>query len=208
MAYEVSCNQINAEVTHKYRNIHRLIFSLLFEQLQSAAILALYMTQKLLMDNDSATLVYHANQMTSYFMCIVGAILSDTWLGRFSTILYVSLIYAVGSLTLAISTIPDGPLPPTATLYVALLLISVGSGGIKPCVSAFGGDQFTLPEQAAQLASFFSLFYFSINAGALISSAATPIFREDVHCFGDTDCYPLAFGVSAILMIISIGKQN
>lgn len=160
------------------------------------------------MDNDSATLVYHATQMMSYFMCVVGAILSDTWLGRFKTILCLSVVYAVGSLSLAISTIPNGPLPQMVTLYVALLLISIGSGGIKPCVAAFGGDQFKLPAQAVQLATYFSLFYFTINAGAMISSAVTPIFREDVHCFGETDCYSLAFGVSAGLMVISIGKRK
>jgi len=61
-----------------------------------------------------------------------------------------------------------------------------------------------MPEQAKQLAVFFSLFYFSINAGSLISTTVTPILREDVHCFGVEDCFPLAFGVPAILMIIAI----
>ncbi|XP_045458412.1 peptide transporter family 1-like [Melitaea cinxia] len=87
---------------------------------------------------------------------------------------------------------------------LALLLIAFGTGGIKPCVSAFGGDQFKLPEQEKYLGYFFSLFYFSINAGSLISTFLTPILRADVHCFGDNDCYSLAFGVPGILMIISI----
>lgn len=170
------------------------------------AILVLYMTRKLSLSNDAATLIYHANQMMSYFMCIVGAILSDSLLGRFSTILYLSIVYAIGGLVLAISAVPNGPLPAEATLYIGLFLISIGSGGIKPCVSAFGGDQFKLPEQAIQLTMFFSLFYCSVNAGALLSSAFTPILREDVHCFGETDCYSLAFGVPGLLMIISIGE--
>lgn len=87
---------------------------------------------------------------------------------------------------------------------LGLLLIAVGTGGIKPCVSAFGGDQFKVPEQAKQLAMFFSLFYFAINAGSLISTWVTPILREDVHCFGDQDCFSLAFGVPAFLMLISL----
>ena len=87
---------------------------------------------------------------------------------------------------------------------IGLILIAVGSGGIKPCVAAFGGDQFKLPEQAKYVATFFSLFYFSINAGSMISTFVTPIFRSDVHCFGDQDCYSLAFGVPAVLMLISI----
>jgi solute carrier family 15 oligopeptide transporter 1 len=54
---------------------------------------------------------------------------------------------------------------------------TLGTGGIKPCVAAFGGDQFKLPEQERQLQTFFSVFYFSINAGSLISTFITPIFR-------------------------------
>lgn len=89
---------------------------------------------------------------------------------------------------------------------LGLILISIGTGGIKPCVAAFGGDQFKIPEQAKMLATFFSLFYMSINAGSLISTTITPILREDVHCFGEEDCFSLAFGVPGVLMITSIGK--
>lgn len=91
---------------------------------------------------------------------------------------------------------------------VALLLIATGTGGIKPCVSAFGGDQFKLPEQVKYLSYYFSLFYFSINAGSLISMFFTPILRADVHCFGEKDCYSLAFGVPGALMIVSIRKYT
>lgn len=91
---------------------------------------------------------------------------------------------------------------------VALLLIAFGTGGIKPCVSAFGGDQFKLPEQTKYLGYFFSLFYFAINAGSLISTFLTPILRADIKCFGENDCYSLAFGVPGILMIVSIGEYS
>lgn len=87
---------------------------------------------------------------------------------------------------------------------MGLALIALGSGGIKPCVAAFGGDQFKLPEQAKQVATFFSLFYFSINSGSFISTAITPILRQDVNCFEADSCYPLAFGVPGILMCVSI----
>ena len=68
---------------------------------------------------------------------------------------------------------------------LGLALIAIGTGGIKPCVSAFGGDQFKLPEQSRQLQTFFSIFYFAINAGSLISTILTPAIREDVECFGE-----------------------
>lgn len=86
------------------------------------------------------------------------------------------------------------------------MLIALGTGGIKPCVAAFGGDQFVLPQQELQLAKFFSMFYFAINAGSLVSTLLTPILRENVHCFGEQSCYPLAFGIPGILMIVSICK--
>ena len=88
--------------------------------------------------------------------------------------------------------------------FIGLGLIALGTGGIKPCVSAFGGDQFQLPEQERQLQTFFSVFYFSINAGSFISTIVTPILREDVECFGDTTCYSLAFGVPAAIMAIAL----
>lgn len=92
------------------------------------------------------------------------------------------------------------------TTCLGLLLIAIGSGGIKPCVAAFGGDQFKLPQQLAQMATFFSVFYFAINAGSLISTFVTPILRQDIHCFDENDCYSLAFGVPGVLMIVSISK--
>ena len=91
---------------------------------------------------------------------------------------------------------------------LGLFIIGVGTGGIKPCVSAFGGEQFVRPQQDRQLEQFFSYFYISINAGSLISTLLTPILREDVQCFGQNSCFPLAFGVPAILMIIAIGNTN
>uniref|UniRef100_A0A6G3MEB5 Solute carrier family 15 member 2 (Trinotate prediction) n=1 Tax=Henneguya salminicola TaxID=69463 RepID=A0A6G3MEB5_HENSL len=51
--------------------------------------------------------------------------------------------------------------------------------------------------------SYFSVFYFSINLGSLVSMIITPILRSDVQCFGE-DCYFLAFGLPAALMILSI----
>lgn len=105
---------------------------------------------------------------------------------------------------IAVGAIPTLNLPAQTMTVLGLLLIGLGSGGIKPCVAAFGGDQFKIPEQAKQLATFFSLFYFSINAGSLISTYLMPVLRNDVHCFGNLSCFSLAFGVPGVLMVISI----
>ena len=90
--------------------------------------------------------------------------------------------------------------------FLGLGLIAFGTGGIKPCVASFGGDQFELPEQQNQLKTFFSLFYAAINAGSLISLIVTPMLRQHEACFGQENCYPLAFGVPAALMITAVGN--
>lgn len=146
--------------------------------------------------------------MLAYFFPLLGAIISDSFLGKFRTILYVSMIYAAGSVLLALSSAEPIGLPQKEFSILSLLLIAIGTGGIKPCVSAFGGDQFKLPQQEAQLGLFFSLFYFSINAGSLISTFLTPVLRNDVSCFGTESCFPLAFAVPGVLMIVSLGKSN
>ncbi|XP_055843113.1 peptide transporter family 1 isoform X2 [Episyrphus balteatus] len=167
-------------------------------------ILVLYLNRELGYSKDSSTVIFHIFTMFVYFLCILGAILADSFLGKFKTILYLSMVYVMGSIMVTLGAIPTWHLPPIWFTMIGLALIALGSGGIKPCVSAFGGDQFKMPEQVKQAATFFSLYYFSINSGSLISTTLTPILREDVRCFGKQECYSLAFGVPAILMVLSI----
>lgn len=75
------------------------------------AILVLYFTQKLLLDEDTATVFYHVSSTMDYLFCIFGAILSDSWLGKFRTILYLSIVYALGSSMITIGAIPILNLP-------------------------------------------------------------------------------------------------
>jgi dipeptide/tripeptide permease len=82
---------------------------------------------------------------------------------------------------------------------LGLFIIALGTGGIKPCVSPFGGDQFD-PYQTRMISIFFAVFYFSINAGSMISTFITPMFRA-TPCLDQDTCYPLAFGIPAVLMI-------
>ncbi len=72
----------------------------------------------------------------------------------------------------------------------------------KPCVASFGGDQFR-PHQEHHLEGYFSAFYLSINFGSFISTLITPKLRADVGCFGYQECYFLAFGVPALLMLVA-----
>ncbi|XP_014600773.1 PREDICTED: peptide transporter family 1 [Polistes canadensis] len=167
-------------------------------------VLTLYLGNTLNYDDRTSTVIYHVFTMFVYFFPIFGAILADSLLGKFRTIFYVSIIYAVGQFLLSLSAVPSIGIPAREIALLGLFLIALGSGGIKPCVAAFGGDQFILPQQQQQLSNFFSVFYFSINSGSLISSFLTPILRSNVTCFGDKTCYSLSFLVPAVLMSISI----
>lgn len=91
---------------------------------------------------------------------------------------------------------------------IALFVINIGSGGIRPCITAFGGDQFIVPQQLQAVENFFSAIYLAINAATLIAVFVTPILREDVQCFGEDSCFALGFGVPAVVMIAALGKRN
>ncbi|KAI5703930.1 hypothetical protein M8J76_015062 [Diaphorina citri] len=167
-------------------------------------VLSLYMHLVLLYDEKTATVMFHIWTGLCYFFPLFGGIIADTYLGKFLTIVILSIVYLGGNVLLTVTAIDPLNIPKRTFTLVGLLLIAVGTGGIKPCVSSFGGDQFIVPEQSAQLEKFFSLFYFSINAGSLISTFITPIFRHDIQCFGQEACFPLAFGVPALLMFLAI----
>lgn len=164
------------------------------------AILVFYLTDWLQFDRDVATVIYHSFVVLCYLMPIVGAILADGYLNKYRTILYLSLVYACGNIIMTFTSFPP---PFWVGPVIGLVLIGVGTGGIKPCVSAFGGDQFSA-DQERQRSQFFSIFYFAINLGSFLSMIITPLIRENTSCF-NSSCYPIAFGIPAILMIVALG---
>ncbi|XP_026768390.2 solute carrier family 15 member 1 [Pangasianodon hypophthalmus] len=179
------------------------------------AVLVLYFRYFLRWDDDLATSIYHAFVALCYLTPILGAIVADSWLGKFKTIIYLSIVYAIGQVIMAVSAIhditdtnrdgtPDNMAVHVALAMIGLILIALGTGGIKPCVSAFGGDQFE-DHQARQRSTFFSVFYLCINAGSLLSTLITPILRgQECGIHSTQKCYPLAFGVPAALMVVSL----
>uniref|UniRef100_A0A8C0V4P7 Solute carrier family 15 member 1-like n=1 Tax=Cyanistes caeruleus TaxID=156563 RepID=A0A8C0V4P7_CYACU len=179
------------------------------------AVLTLYFTRFLLWGDNFATAIYHAFVALCYLTPILGAIIADSWLGKFKTILYLSIVYAIGQVVLSVGSIsdltdqnqdgsPDHIAVNVALSMIGLILIALGTGGIKPCVSAFGGDQFE-DDQEKQRSTFFSLFYLSINAGSLLSTLVTPTIRaSECGIHTKQECYPLAFGVPAILMAVAL----
>ncbi|CAN6442985.1 unnamed protein product [Victoria cruziana] len=148
---------------------------------------------------------------TCYITTLIGAFLADAYLGRFWVIAVFSSIYVLGMTLLTLSSSVNGLKPEchggtchakeenVAVFFVALYLIALGTGGIKPCVSSFGADQFdeTDEKEKKWKSSFFNWFYFSINIGALVASSVLVYIQEHVG-------WSWGFGIPAVLMAIAI----
>jgi POT family proton-dependent oligopeptide transporter len=133
-----------------------------------------------------------------YYLPIIGAIIADGWLGKYRTILWLSIVYCFGSLTLACLDTSWGiHVGQRTMLALGLALICIGSGGIKPCVSANVGDQFGESNKHL-LSKMFGWFYFSINAGSFISSIICPWMLAN-GSLGPR----WAFGIPGISMVIA-----
>ncbi|RDY04915.1 Protein NRT1/ PTR FAMILY 8.1 [Mucuna pruriens] len=165
---------------------------------------------------------------TCYITPLIGAFVADAYLGRYMTILCFSIIYVIVSIVSSISTclllrnmgmtlltlsasVPG--IKPTcdaqgnchatqgqsAVCFVALYLIALGTGGIKPCVSSFGADQFDDADEAEKehKSSFFNWFYLSINIGALVAASLLVWVQTSVS-------WGLGFGIPAVAMAIAV----
>jgi POT family proton-dependent oligopeptide transporter len=153
------------------------------------SILTVYMVQFLLVSRHEAEANYHYFVMANYLMPLVGGWLADRFLGRYRVILFLSLGYVAGHAVVAAVETRTG-------LYAGLALIAIGAGGIKPCVSAFVGDQFR-PEQKSLLAKVYGLFYWMVNLGSATSTLLIPWLLKR---YGP----PVAFGVPGVLMALAL----
>lgn len=153
------------------------------------SILTLYLKNVMEMSEAKSKAVVHLFATAVYFLPLVGGWVADRWMGRYWTILVISLFYCLGHGALALF---EGNL---AGVYVGLGLIAIGAGGIKPCVSAFVGDQFR-SHQESLLTKVYGLFYWSINLGAFFGFALIPLIRDRAG-------YSWAFGVPGIFMALA-----
>ncbi|XP_045496035.1 peptide transporter family 1-like isoform X1 [Colias croceus] len=168
------------------------------------AFLTLYLRSKLGYTDEGATETYHVFTTFVYVFPIIGGILADNWLGKFRTILYLMFIYAAGNILVAVTAIPVLNLPANTYTLLGLFMITLGTGGIKPCTTAFGGEQLQSPEHQKYLAIYFSILYFVLCVGSVIAKIVSPILRSEVQCFGDKDCYSLAFGAPGLVVLLSM----
>ncbi|GAB6067289.1 hypothetical protein JCM13664_06070 [Methylothermus subterraneus] len=160
------------------------------------AILVVFMTQYLTDDQgrpdpmtpEEAKAWFHLFVAAVYLTPLLGALLADGLLGKYRTIVILSLVYCLGHFVLALDATRAG-------LLLGQGLIALGAGGIKPCVSAHLGDQFGATNQHL-LGRAFGWFYFAINLGAFAAMLITPYLLAHR---GPT----VAFAVPGILMALA-----
>jgi len=173
-----------------YYGMSGILFAFLTEHLRNA------MGQPAYMSPEQAKAWTHYFIAAVYALPIFGAVLSDWILGKYRTIMWISLLYCVGHAVLAIMDYPSVTgVEPKWMLAAGLALLAMGSGGIKPCVSAHVGDQFGKMNEHL-IPRVFGWFYFSINVGSTVSMALTPWLLAN---YGPG----WAFGVPGVLMAIA-----
>ena len=170
-------------------------------------ILAVFMTQYLLtvagepayLTKTEATEWVSLFVASAYFFPVIGALIADAILGKYMTIMLLSIIYCLGHICLAFIDLPtavlESTLDPRGWLIAGLVLVAMGSGGIKPCVSANVGDQFGA-KNAHLLERVYGWFYFAINVGSLFSTLLTPWMLKNYGA-------GWAFGIPGILMAMA-----
>lgn len=151
-----------------------------------------------LMSEAEASKWIHAYMAAVYLTPLAGGLIADLWLGKYKTIISLSLVYCLGHLVLALDSTRDG-------LFWGLTLVAIGAGGIKPCVASHVGDQFG-KTNAHLLPRIYNWFYFSINFGSFFATLLTPWLMKH---YGPH----VAFGVPGILMFLAtilfwLGRQR
>ncbi len=154
------------------------------------AILALYMADQLGFGDANAATFYSLFIAACYFLPLVGGYLADNYFGKYRIIVAFSIPYILGHFVLGV----EEPL----FLFLALGLLAMGSGVIKPNISTLMGltyDQ-QRPGQEQLRSTAFAMFYMAINIGAAISMFALPLIR-------DAHGYRVAFLFPALLMALA-----
>ena len=161
------------------------------------SILVAYMTGMLLMSKNEATEVVHLFIACTYLMPLLGAWVADRFLGRYRTIISISLLYCLGNAVLAMADLAGDVESRKWVLFAGLTIIAIGAGGIKPCVSAFVGDQVPAEEKdGPTMTRLYAAFYWSVNLGSFFSFLVIPWVRQN---WG----YSWAFGIPGIFMALA-----
>lgn len=170
-------------------------------------VLALYMTTVLKFEQEDGAAIMHAFIAASYITPLLGGYLADRVLGRYKTILYFSGPYILGHIIL-------GGLESRVGLFIALGLLALGSGSIKPNTSTLMGQMYEEQKKTSLLTEAFSYFYAAINIGSAIATLSLPWVRDTVAKTSTIERgYAVALMIPAALMAVAfvffaIGKKH
>ena len=171
------------------------------------AILALFLIHNLMdwngnpakLSEEQAIEWKHYFKSAAYFAPLIGSLISDLFLGKFRTIIAFSIVYCLGFLAITLNQTYLGTM-------IGLGLIALGSGIIKPCLTANVGDQFGKSNQNL-ITKAYNMFYWAVNLGAFFSMAISPWIYDkykDVR---------IALGMPGIFMVLAtitywIGRKS
>src|SRR4051812_3017376 len=152
-------------------------------------ILVLYMTAGggMALDDVTATAIYGLYTAAVYLVTLPGGWIADRLLGLRRSVFWGGCVIAAGHFTLAV--------PSTATFYAGLTLIVIGTGLLKPNISAMVGDLY--PEGGARRDAGFSIYYMGINVGALLGPLICGYLGENVN-------WHLGFSAAGIGMLAGL----
>ncbi|XP_055311401.1 peptide transporter family 1-like isoform X2 [Sitodiplosis mosellana] len=186
-----------------------VIFVLLSKLLESfvangvRTVFVTYLHNSLNFSQESATNYFHIFNFFGQLCPIFGAIVADNYLGNVKTIFYLFFLYATGWIAMSILTFPLSLASATSIplIITALIVIAIGNGSIRACVTSLGGAQFVLPRQSRDLDRYFSHYYFVYTLGILLSKIIPPEIEKRTHCFGKTECYSAVFGSLGVVFL-------
>ncbi|XP_042469073.1 protein NRT1/ PTR FAMILY 3.1-like isoform X1 [Zingiber officinale] len=170
-----------------------------------------YLTQQLHMPLVQASNTLTNFNGTSSLTPLLGALIADSFAGRFWTIIVGTLVYQLGMISLTVAAVLPALRPPPGApasswqlliLYASLLCTSIGSGGIRPCVVAFGADQLGGDSHRQQKWSFFNLYYFSMGLASLVALTVVVYMQENVGWGWGLGIPTIAMGISVVAFAV------
>jgi proton-dependent oligopeptide transporter, POT family len=192
------------------RGLSTLFFTEMWERFSyygMRAILTLYMTKSLVegglgFDEKYASVIYATYVSSVWYLPLVGGWLADRILGARRAVLIGGIIIACGHYSMAISSLPS--------FYAGLVLIAIGTGLLKPNISAMVGQLY--PDKDERRDAGFSIFYMGINLGAFLSPIVVGFLAQHIWFrnfiasmgFDSRSSWHFGFGAAGVGMTLGL----
>ncbi|XP_027173483.1 protein NRT1/ PTR FAMILY 3.1-like [Coffea eugenioides] len=155
---------------------------------------------------------------TANFTPLIGALIADSFAGRFWTIIFGSIIYTLGMVTITVfAFVPSLHPPPCPTqqncneasslqlwiLYISLLLQAIGTGGVRPCVVTFAADQFDMTKSKVEARKWnlFNWYYICMGVATILALTVVVYVQDSVDWGWGLGIPTIALGLSTMAFI-------